>query len=570
MTFDYDEILKKSNEFFEQGDYDSALNVIEEIKEPTKKVLDFKYNMLSNMAKVCEKSDDISSLLICLTEMEKITPLNESLLLSIALNLEHIGNLQNALLYYQKILNINKRNYDALIHIAILFIKKRKYDNALKYIEKAKRIKPNQYKTAYAYFKIYEGKCNFKEAIPYAKEMVLLNPDNSNGYYNCARTYYHLYNYKTSLEYCEKYLKFEPDNTDILSLRVECLQQLGILKDISPVLEELIKKYPDSYILKKIYSYEKLKNKNYEEGMKYYPYIVSIDEVKKDTGHAAEKFCEYAKKQWHRENVSDKTVLVYQGTFGAGDYLMFSRYIPEIEKKAGKVIIEANENFYELFKYNFKNSVVIKETKEAISPDEYDYSVSAMELFYAANMGFENLPYPQGWLNIPDEKLKEAENTGIFKHDKINAGIFWRGSGGLMGYRSIDFENYIPLFNLENFRFISFDIEQKDEKTLDLFNKYDIVDCSKYIENSFDTGAFLKNLDIFITVDSFPLHLAGSLGVKTYLILPVLSEWRWFNDTKNTPWYNSVKIFKQTETNDINIVIQEIKNQLSIIKKAEF
>ncbi len=567
MSVNYEEIFNKAEEFFKLGDFDSALNVLEEIKEQNQKVLNFKYDLLSKMAEVCEKADDISALLVCLLEMEKITPENENLLLSIALNLEHIDKLQEALLYYQKILNINKRNYDAIIHIAILFIKSKKYNSALKYIEQAKRIKPNQYKTAYAYFKVYEGMCKFKEALRFAKEMVLLKPNDLNGYYNCARTYFHLFDYKKSLEYCDKYLNFNPDDTDILCLKVQCRQHLDLTWDIFSELENLINKYPDSYVLKKTYASEKLRNKNYEGGMKYYLNIISPEEVKKDRGKVAEKFCEYSKKQWHREDVTGKTLLVYQGAFGAGDYLMFSRYIHEVEKRAAKVIIEADENFYELFKYNFKNSIVIKETKEAIPSSDYDYSVSSMELFYAVNLGFDKLLYPEGWLQVPTSNIKEAAKTDIFAKDKINTGIFWRGKGGLMGYRSIDFENYIPLFSLSDFRFISFDIEEKDEKTIELMNKYEIKDCSKYIKNSFDTSAFMKNLDLFITVDSFPMHLAGSLGVKTFMILPVLAEWRWFYDTKNTPWYNFVRIFRQTENGGIEEVIQNIKKELTTEQK---
>lgn len=565
MAINYDDIFKRANHYFSKGEYDSALNVLEEVKENDAKIIDFKYKMLTNMAQVCEKENDAESLLVCLTEMEKISPKNENLLLKIALTLEETNHTPNALLYYQKILELNEKSYDALIHIAILFAKARKYSNAIDYIERAKKEKPNQYKTAYAYFKVYEGQCKFQEALTYAKEMALLNPNNPNGYYDCARTSFHIYDYKGSLEYCEKYMKFEPEDVDILCLKAQCLKKLGNVQESNNILKSLVSKYPKSYIVKSIYSSEALTNKDYKEGMKYYLDVVSPEEVKKERGKVADKFCEYAKKQWHRENISGKTVLIYQGAFGAGDYMMFSRYINEIETRAKKVIIEADENFYDLFKYNYPNSTVLKETKEAVPNNQYNLTCSSMELFYATNIGFERYPCAEGWIKASDEKITEAKNSGIFDHSKINAGIFWRGKGGLMGYRSTDFENFIPLFNNTNCNFISFDIVSKDNSTLELMNKYNIKDCSKYIKNAMDTAAFMKNLDVFITVDSFPLHLAGSLGVKTYLILPVLAEWRWFNDNKITPWYNSVRIFRQTETEDINVIMNRIKNELELL-----
>ena len=497
--------------------------------------------------------------------MEKIKPEDENILLKIALNLEQTNYLPNALLYYQKILAVNPKSYEALIHIALLFIKAKKYKQALDYIERAKNEKPNQYITAYAYFKVYEGECKFKEALNYAKQMVSLNPNNENAYYDCARTSFHLFDYKNTLDYCDKYLKFQPNDTDILCLRIQCLQKLGMTNNTASLYEDLIKKYPNSYVAKRFYAMEVLSKKDYQNGMKYYLDIVSPKTMTEEKSKIEDKFFEYEKKQWRRENLTNKTILVYHGSFGAGDYLMFSRYIHELEQTAGKVIVETNENFYELFKYNFPKSTVIKETKDPVLSNTYDYSCSSMELFYGTNIGFERFPYNEGWLNIPNEKIQAAKNTGIFDTAKLNAGIFWRGSDGEMGYRSMDFENFTPLFDNQNCNFLAFDITKKDEKALELIKKYNIKDCSKYIKNAADTGAFLKNLDVFITVDSFPLHLAGALGIKSYLILPVLSEWRWFNDTKTTPWYNSVRIFKQTETENIDVIIQKIKKELELL-----
>ena len=69
-------------------------------------------------------------------------------------------------------------------------------------------------------------------------------------------------------------------------------------------------------------------------------------------------------------------------------------------------------------------------------------------------------------------------------------------------------------------------------------------------------------MDIVISADSAVAHLAGALGKKTYLMLPYSADWRWFNDTKTTPWYDSVEIFKQQKEGDWAPVIQEIKQNL--------
>ena len=67
---------------------------------------------------------------------------------------------------------------------------------------------------------------------------------------------------------------------------------------------------------------------------------------------------------------------------------------------------------------------------------------------------------------------------------------------------------------------------------------------------------------MLITIDSSIAHMAGALGVKTYLLLPHTPEWRWFKDDKNTPWYNSVKIFKQKEPSGWSDVIARVRCEL--------
>ena len=69
-------------------------------------------------------------------------------------------------------------------------------------------------------------------------------------------------------------------------------------------------------------------------------------------------------------------------------------------------------------------------------------------------------------------------------------------------------------------------------------------------------------MDVVVTVDTSVAHLAGALGVKTYLLLPYATDWRWFNDNNTTPWYDSIEIFKQIDNisweNSINRIVDKL------------
>ncbi|MCD7779927.1 MAG: hypothetical protein LUH05_04565, partial [Candidatus Gastranaerophilales bacterium] len=120
------------------------------------------------------------------------------------------------------------------------------------------------------------------------------------------------------------------------------------------------------------------------------------------------------------------------------------------------------------------------------------------------------------------------------------------------------------LFDIKDIQFYSFQISKIDSDSENLKKELPLIDLSKYIKTYYDTAALLKNIDVLITIDSSIAHLAGALGVKTYMLLPYATEWRWFYDTKTTPWYNSVEIFKQKKSCDWEEVFKRVKNGLEI------
>jgi ADP-heptose:LPS heptosyltransferase len=110
--------------------------------------------------------------------------------------------------------------------------------------------------------------------------------------------------------------------------------------------------------------------------------------------------------------------------------------------------------------------------------------------------------------------------------------------------RTINVKLLEPLFNIDNVQFYSFQVTD----TFKGNEKYpQMINLAKGFKNFDDTAKAMKSLDLIISVDTSVAHLAGALGVKTFLMLPYTSDWRWFEDTKTTPWYDSVEIFKQID-----------------------
>lgn len=128
-----------------------------------------------------------------------------------------------------------------------------------------------------------------------------------------------------------------------------------------------------------------------------------------------------------------------------------------------------------------------------------------------------------------------------------------------MKNRSIELDSLSELFELQNVEFVAL---QKDVNFTEIAKYPFIKNLGIDFVTFEDSAKALEDIDVLITVDTAMLHLAGTMGVKTFLILPQTPEWRWFSDTSKTPWYNSVTIFKQSKNKDLGTIVKEIKKNL--------
>ena len=146
---------------------------------------------------------------------------------------------------------------------------------------------------------------------------------------------------------------------------------------------------------------------------------------------------------------------------------------------------------------------------------------------------------------------------------KLKVGFCWEaGSAGIrtMINRTINVKFFEKMFNLANIQVYSFQVDD----TLRGNERYpQMINLAKDFKSFSDTASALKAMDVVVTVDTSVAHLSGALGVKTYLLLPYASDWRWFGDTKTTPWYKSVEIFKQQDMISWECEIDEVISRLT-------
>ena len=454
-----------------------------------------------------------------------------------------LDKIEKSTFNYLNALKINPKSIQTLVNLCVLYKDKDK-ERALKYILKAKEIAPCEKNVLLNLAQIYRELYKNNKSIDVLNSLLKVDTSKHEAYSLLAMNYMDMGEYNLALNFYNKAIDISPLNINYLHGKAVALKYLGCIEESKKILEYILKINPNEKQSQIILGMMYLTNKDFNNGIKLYR------QRSEDTNFKRV----FKEKCWDKgDEVKNKNVLLYSNC-GLGDTIMYSRYINFLSKITKNIILQTDKTLVSLLSRNFPNISVVPKSK--ILDEEYDTVVSIMDLQYLLDMDFNNIPYSEAYLKANKELVKYFSNLDIFNNSNKKAGIFWQGNKKIFKNRSINFEVLSSILKLNNISYYSFQIEN----TVENCDKF--INLNKYIKNYDDTAALLSNMDILVTIDSSIVHMAGALGVKTILMLPYTAEWRWFNDTKTTPWYNSVKIFKQTKINDWNDVIARVKDEL--------
>ncbi|MCW6038991.1 hypothetical protein K4A83_22450, partial [Spirulina subsalsa FACHB-351] len=139
-------------------------------------------------------------------------------------------------------------------------------------------------------------------------------------------------------------------------------------------------------------------------------------------------------------------------------------------------------------------------------------------------------------------------------------GIVWGGSPTHKNdhNRSATLEDFIPLLKQPNIQWYSLQKGERVEELKQLPDPCNVTDLSPFLTDFAATARFIQELDLVITVDTSVAHLAGALGKPVWTLLCYAPDWRWMLDRHDTPWYPTMRLFRQTVPQDWSGVIRQV------------
>ena len=241
---------------------------------------------------------------------------------------------------------------------------------------------------------------------------------------------------------------------------------------------------------------------------------------------------------WYGQDLTGKTLFLgYEQRFG--DVIQFARLLPRLKDCGGRVIVQVPKELARQIAYSFP-FVEIADVKDPIP--EYDYYQWITSLAVAFDMAHDQInEYPYQYFDVAEEdRVKELPMRPA---TQLKVGLLWAGKPD--PDRSIPLQYYVPLLKHANVSFYSFQLGERRKELAANAVGWMVLDLAPKITDFYDSSAFLKEMDLLITIDTAIVHQAGALGVPTWLMLLYFSDWRWDRNRDDNDWYPNLRIFRQ-------------------------
>ena len=275
------------------------------------------------------------------------------------------------------------------------------------------------------------------------------------------------------------------------------------------------------------------------------------------------------KPRWSGETIRDKTILI-SAEQGLGDTLQFIRYIPRVVARAHRVIFWVQPALKALLR-NVEGVELVSMSEPHPSFDVYCPLLSLPGVF-ATTPG--DIPPVEPCIEADPEAV-ERWRLRLGDHG-FRIGVSWQGKPGAsvdLG-RSIPLAIFAPLARIPGVRLISLQKNAGVEQLLGLPDGMKVETLGEEFDNGegafLDTAAVMMNLDLVVASDTAIAHLAGTLGRPTWVALRRVPDWRWMLDRPDTPWYPTMRLFRQKVAGDWEGVFSEIAESVAARARGDY
>jgi tetratricopeptide (TPR) repeat protein len=474
---------------------------------------------------------------------------------NLAISCAEVGQKAQAIACYQQALTLKPNMVEAHYNLGLLFQEKGDWEEAVACYRRALRLNPNFVAAYNNLGSALQEQGKLEAALPCYRQALQLNPDYADAHYNLGRLYHEINRLPEAAACYQKSLRIRPDYYKACNNLGKAYQDRLQLDQALDWYRQALRIKPDYAEAHFNLATAHLLAGNLLEGWHDYEWRFKREGWQKIYPHRL------AKPRWQGEPFAQQTLLVH-GEQGLGDIIQFVRYLPMVKALGGKVIFEGRESLNDLLK---NLAGVDKLTAlSADSPpaeDEFDLCVPLLSLPGIFRTKLETIPAAVPYIKA--DRAKSAHWKDRLKYAGPKVGLVWVGTA-TDPRRACPLEKFVPVSRIPGIQLYGLQKGPEAErlKAVGLPEGLVMRNLGDEFRDFADTAAAVENLDLVISIDTAVAHLAGALGKPVWLLLPYTPDWRWLLQRSDSPWYPTMRLFRQPQPGDWDSVLQAVALKL--------
>jgi tetratricopeptide (TPR) repeat protein len=509
------------------------------------------------------------------------------------------GRIEDAQACFRTAVELNPENADAITNLANICSECGRDDEAMQFLYRVLELRPDGVNVLARLGSLHAARAELVEAEGCFRDALHFDHNRFDAACNLSDVLRRLGSLGEAESLARRALAIRPDDPDALNtlacvlLRTSaldeaescCRKALSIRSDDAPTLITLgnilsardrlveagasfrlaMRLSPGSASARYNLSMLRLLQGDYKEGLALYE--SRFDVLRQDFGYASgvrELLAD--NRRWHGEALGGRRLLIWAEQ-GFGDCLMMLRYLPMLKERGVGEVIVLCDPALERVAGSVAGMPSGISCARSVSADAFDLHCPIMSLAYLFGTTLDSIPNRVPYLVVP-QTLRDEWKERLSSIAGFRVGLAWSGSKTLRddAKRSISLATFEPVIRSAGIQVISLQKGDGAEQVGPWLGQIKdwMGDCHDFL----DTAALVHNLDLVIAVDSAMAHLAGALGKRVWLLNRYRSEWRWGLESESSPWYPSMRIFRQGEAAGWDRVVAQVADELSLFQRS--
>ena len=267
--------------------------------------------------------------------------------------------------------------------------------------------------------------------------------------------------------------------------------------------------------------------------------------------------------KWDGHPIPAKTLLIYTEQ-GAGDAIQFARYLPLAAERCKSLILACPTDLMPIFA-TIPGIAQIRE-REGIRVSEFDTYLPLMSLPHVFETTLETIPASVPYIDAAALRRRKNSSSLLLNDSEYpKVGIAWARSTANRTDRhhSCALNEFLPILSIPEVSFYSLQKGERNKDLADLPSEIPVQNLETELGDFDDLAVIIDELDLVISVDTPVAHIAGALGKPVWTLLSHTPDWRWMLEGETTPWYPTMRLFRQAQPDDWSSVIERVAEALS-------